>query len=267
MSRFNLLAEPWIWVITDEKGSSEQVSLIQCFQNAPEYKQLAGEVQMQNFAILRLLLAVLHTVFSRFDAQGRPYPYLELDEKHRQLAELDEDDLEEHQDNLMLTWEGLWNRKSLPEIVVEYLHIWQDRFYLFDNEHPFYQVTQEELLKRPIKAGRGGNPTEVEPKTINRTISESGNKVALFSPRYETGGNKNRLNEAELARWLILYQGVVGTGDKARYEEFEGTNSKGWIYDIGGIALRGRNLFETLLLNLVLLHPEEAYQTTIQRPC
>ncbi len=31
--------------------------------------------------------------------------------------------------------------------------------------------------------------------------------------------------------------------------------------------MRGRNLFETLLLNLVLLHPEEAYQTTIQRPC
>ena len=37
------------------------------------------------------------------------------------------------------------------------------------------------------------------------------------------------MNEAELARWLVLYQGVVGTGDKAGYEEFKGTNSKGWI--------------------------------------
>lgn len=50
--------------------------------------------------------------------------------------------------------------------------------------------------------------------------------------------NKDRMTEAELARWLVLYQGVVGTGDKAVYKDFEGTNSKGWIYDIGGIMLR-----------------------------
>ena len=267
MSYFNLLEEPWILVMTDEKGSSEQVSLVQLFQNAHRYEQLAGEIQMQNFAILRLLLAVLHTVFSRFDSEGQPYPYLALDERFKQQAELDEDDLEDYRDKLMASWEDLWQRKSFPEIVVDYLYCWKDRFYLFDKKHPFYQVTREELLTRPIKAGRGSNPTEIYPKTLNRTISESGNKSALFSPRYEAGANKNRISKAGLARWLILYQGVVGTGDKARYENFEGTNSKGWIYDIGGIALRGANLFETLLLNLALLHPEEKYQLTIQRPC
>jgi CRISPR system Cascade subunit CasA len=261
------LEEPWILVLTDEKGSSEEVSLVQLFQNAHKYKQLAGEMQMQNFAILRLLLAVLHTVFSRFDSQGEAYPYIVLDERFKQLEELDEDDLEDHQDNLMATWENLWKRKSFPEIVAKYLYCWKDRFFLFDDKHPFYQVTKDELLKWPIKAGRGTDPTEIHPKTLNRTISESGNKLALFSPRYEIEANKNRISEAELARWLILYQGVVGTGDKARYAGFEGTNSKGWIYDIGGIVLRGKNLFETLLLNLVLLHPEKKYQTTIQRPC
>ena len=267
MSRFNLLEEPWIWVITDKKGSSEQVSLIDLFQNAHIYKQLAGETQMQNFAILRLLLAVLHTVFSRFDSQETAYPYLVLDDRFKQLEEVDEDDLDEYADNLMATWQGLWERKSFPEIIVEYLWLWKDRFYLFDNKYPFYQVTKEELEQRPIKAGRGSKPTEIMPKTINRSISESGNKIALFSPRYETDGNKNRISEAELARWLILYQGVVGTGDKARYADFEGKNSKGWLYDIGGIALRGLTLFETLVLNLALLHPEEQYQAMIQRPC
>lgn len=252
--------------MTDEKGSSEQVSLIQLFQNAHRYRQLAGEMQMQNFAILRLLLAVLHTVFSRLDSQGKPYPYLVLDGKFKQLTELDEDDFGDHQDNLMDTWESLWRRKSFPKIVVDYLYCWKEQFYLFDNKHPFYQVTKEELLKRSIKALGGTNPTKIHPKTLNRTISESENKTALFSPRYEADKNKNRIGEAELARWLILYQGVVGTGDKARYEKFKGTNSKGWLYDIGGIALQGENLFETLLLNLVLLHPEEEYQTTIQRP-
>lgn len=267
MSRFNLLEEAWIMVMTDEKGSSEPVSLVQLFQNAHNYKQLAGEMQMQNFAILRLLLAVLHTVFSRFNFEGEHYPYMVLDERFKQQEELDEDDLEDHRENLMATWKGLWQRKSFPEIVGDYLYCWKDRFYLFDEKHPFYQVTKEELFKRPIKAGRGSNPTEVYPKTLNRTISESGNKIALFSPRYGVAANKNRISETELARWLILYQGLVGTGDKARYEEFEGTNSKGWIYDLGGIALRGDNLFETLLLNLALLHPEEKHQASIQRPC
>ncbi|HZK27256.1 MAG TPA: type I-E CRISPR-associated protein Cse1/CasA [Thermoclostridium sp.] len=266
MNRFNLLEEPWILVMTDEKSTSKQVSLVQLFQNAHKYKQLAGEMQMQNFAILRLLLAVLHTVFSRFNFEGEPYPYLTLDERFRQEAELDEDDLEDHKDNLMSTWEALWQAKAFPEIVVDYLHHWEERFYLFDEKHPFYQVTNEELFKRPIKAGRGSSPTQVYPKTLNRVISESGNKIALFSPRYGVDENKNRVSETELARWLILYQGLVGTGDKARYEDFEGTNSKGWIYDIGGIALRGDNLFETLLLNLALLHPEEEYQTSMQRP-
>lgn len=267
MSRFNLLEEPWIPVMADDMGSTEEVSLIELFLNAHKYKQLAGEMQMQNFAILRLLLTVLHTVFSRFDARGEPYPYLALDEKFRQLQEVDEDDLEEHEENLMATWEALWNRRSFPEIVVEYLHKWKEHFYLFDDRHPFYQVTKEELLKRRIKAGRGSNPTQIWPRTFNRTISESGNKIALFSPRYEFDGNKDIIIERELARWLVLYQGVVGTGDKAVYEEFKGTNSKGWIYDIGGIALRGKNLYETLLLNLVLVHPEENYRTSIQKPC
>ncbi len=158
MSRFNLLEEPWILVMTDEKGSSEQVSLVQLFQNAHRYKGLAGEMQMQNFAILRLLLAVLHTVFSRLNSQGQPYPYLAIGEKFKQEAELDEDDLEDHRDNLMATWKALWQGKSFPEIVVDYLYCWKDRFYLFDNKHPFYQVTQEELLKRPIKAGEVVTP-------------------------------------------------------------------------------------------------------------
>ncbi|HBG02794.1 MAG TPA: type I-E CRISPR-associated protein Cse1/CasA [Firmicutes bacterium] len=266
MGRFSLLEEPWILVMTDDRGSSEEVSLVQLFQNAHRYRQLAGEMQMQNFAVLRLLLAVLHTVFSRFDAQGRAYPYLVLDERFKQLNELDEDDLKDHQERVMKTWEELWKRGSFPKIVVEYLVCWKDRFYLFDNKHPFYQATKEELIKRPIKAGRGTNPTEIRPKTMNRTISESGNKTALFAPRYEADANKDRISEAELARWIVLYQGVVGTGDKAVYKDFEGTNSKGWIYDIGGIALRGDNLFETLLLNLALLHPHEGYRATIQRP-
>ena len=37
--------------------------------------------------------------FSRFDARGKPYPYLVINEKTQMTRRLDEDDLEEHADN------------------------------------------------------------------------------------------------------------------------------------------------------------------------
>ena len=73
MSRFNLLEENWIAVMTDDKGSIREVSLIDLFNNAHNYVGLAGDMPIQDFAVLRMLLAVLHTVFSRFDAEGNPY--------------------------------------------------------------------------------------------------------------------------------------------------------------------------------------------------
>ena len=64
MSRFNLLDEPWISVVYDGKGSTKDVSLQDLFTNAHQYKELAGDTKTQDFAVLRVLLAVLHTVLS-----------------------------------------------------------------------------------------------------------------------------------------------------------------------------------------------------------
>ena len=55
------------------------------------------------------------------------------------------------------------------------------------------------------------------PKNINRLISESGNKVALFAPR--TTNNKEILTEAECARWLLTFQGYTGLSDKVIFGE------------------------------------------------
>ena len=60
---FNLLDEPWIRVIDKDCGIHE-VSLIGLFERAHVYRDLCGELPTQDFAVLRLLLAVLHTVFS-----------------------------------------------------------------------------------------------------------------------------------------------------------------------------------------------------------
>lgn len=73
MIEFNLLREPWIRVMTDDCGI-EEISLIEALTRAHEFRALAGELPTQDYAILRLLLAVLHTIFGRVDEEGNAFP-------------------------------------------------------------------------------------------------------------------------------------------------------------------------------------------------
>ena len=68
---FNLLDEPWIRVMTRERKIDE-LSLPEALIESHKYVDFAGELEPQNVAVLRLCLAVLHTVFSRYDVDGKP---------------------------------------------------------------------------------------------------------------------------------------------------------------------------------------------------
>ena len=61
---FNLLHEPWIRVMRPD-ATVEELTLPQALTRAHEYCSLAGEMTTQDIAMLRLLLAVLHAVFTR----------------------------------------------------------------------------------------------------------------------------------------------------------------------------------------------------------
>lgn len=270
ISRFNLLDEPWIRVITDYKGNMKEVSLVEFFRNAQTYKNFAGDMLIQDFAVIRFLLAIIHTVFSRFDASGNEYKYIKLDENYKPLnpeEKIDEDDEHDYVEALEETWKSIWRKKQFSEIIIKYLEKWRDRFYLFDSEYPFYQVTKSDISpEKIVSLGRpNSNPTKIFGKTLNRLISESGNKIKLFSPNIEE--YKDFLTEAEIVRWLITYQGYIGMSDKAVFGKEKYTASKGWLYDVGGIELEGENVFETLMLNCVLIHPEEVYRIFNQKPC
>ncbi|WP_353893856.1 type I-E CRISPR-associated protein Cse1/CasA [Proteinivorax hydrogeniformans] len=262
MGKFNLIEEPWISVLTDEKGTTKEVSLIDLFQNAGRYKDLAGDSPTQNFAILRLLLAILHTVFSRFDADGQPYHYFEIDDRLRQISTIDEEDVEDYSEDLYRTWNEMWQNKEFKDIIYQYLNTWHDRFYLFDDKFPFYQVTEAVIAPDKISKKKASS---VSGKTINRLVSESGNKIALFSPKH--GSNKEILTAPEIARWLVTFQGYSGLSDKVIFGKEKYRASKGWLFDIGGVFLKGNNLFETLLLNLVLVHPKSEHIEYKQKPC
>ena len=263
MGEFNLLTEPWISVITDDRGKTEEVSLIDVFKNADKYISLAGDMKAQDFAVMRVLLSVLHTVFSRFDGNGNPYDYLELDEKFMQKAEVDEDDEEDYLDDLTNTWIKIWKEGKFPDIIETYLEKWKDRFYLYDDEYPFFQVTAKDFEGE--KYSSKGSP--VQGKNINRLISESNNKISLFSPKKDIKDNKNVLSDSEATRWILTFQQYTGLSDKARFTKDKYKASKGWLFDLGGVYLEGNNLFETLWLNCILVHPKEEYRLTVERPC
>ena len=277
MGRYNLLDEAWIPVLRKDTGKVEEVSLLTLFSQAKEYYALAGEMETQNFAILRVLLAILVTVFTRVDAEGEPYDCLMLDEtKGARLIlkePVDEVDADEYMDALDETWETIWKKHRFPEVVCQYLEAWRDRFYLLDETYPFFQVTKQNLESRPKEKQKKATNQEtiVMGKQINRLISESGDdktkKPAIFSP--VVGERKNRLSEAEFVRWLITAQGYIGTFDKCIFMlDEKKKNSKGWLYDIGGIYMEGDDLFETLWMNTMLHHVMgEQYTIVPQTPC
>lgn len=109
---FNLLDEPWIRVMLPDCAVRE-VSLLEALTRAHAFSALAGELPTQDMAILRVLLAVLHTAFSRTDADGRTH-------------------LIEDKDDALGRWQALWALRRFPEEPVRaYLEKWRERFYLF----------------------------------------------------------------------------------------------------------------------------------------
>lgn len=263
MSEYNLLDEPWISVVTDYKGTTKSVGLKEFFRDAHKFIALAGDMPTQDFAVMRFLLAILHTVFSRYDAAGKAYEMLEINDRMQQVEKVAEEDQEDYHDALMKTWQDLWNAGKFPDIVNEYLEAWKDRFYLFDDKYPFYQVTEAEIDPSNISSKEAG---KISAKTVNRLISESGNKVALFSPKY--GLNKEHLTYAEITRWLVTLQSYIGLSDKTAFGSEKYKASKGWLFDLGGIYLSADNLYKTLLLNLRIFNKSnEHFNFNIQNPC
>ena len=218
-TEFNLLQEPWIRVRMRDYTVKE-VSLTDALLHAQEYVDLAGEMPTQDAAMLRLLLAVLHTVFSRVDAKGDPAPLVTTDKA-------------------LLRWGELWKLGHFPEQPLrDYLDKWQERFWLFHPERPFWQVPEAKI------------GTEYAASKLNGELSESSNKLRLFSAY--VGNGKAELSYAQAARWLLSVNGYDDTSAKPKGKGLPSVGA-GWLGKLGYIQAQGKNLFETLMLNLTFL--------------
>lgn len=115
MSDFNLVDEPFL-LVEDESGLTAELSLRETFRRSSHLRRLVGDVPTQEFAFLRLLLAILH------------------------------DSLHPGRND----WERFW-REGLPSAVIDgYLDEWHDRFWLFDEQRPFMQVAGLQTAKKEV---------------------------------------------------------------------------------------------------------------------
>ena len=218
-TEFNLLEEPWIRVLQPD-CTVREVSLTQALLNAQDYVDLAGELPTQNVAVLRLMLAVLHTVFSRVDTENNPVKISNAAAAIRQ-------------------WKQLWDLGHFPRQPIQgYLEQWHERFWLFHPEYPFWQVPGAKI------------GTEYTAAKLNGELSESGNKLRLF-PAY-AGTGKAKLSYAQAARWLLYINGYDDTSAKPKGKGLPSPGA-GWLGKLGLIYAVGNSLFETLMLNLTLL--------------
>ena len=231
---FNLIYEPWIAVRAAD-GSSKEISLLELFKGSVQYQSLAGEIPAQNAAVLRLLLAILHGALEGKDIEGEPFS----------------DDSEEQIDDALDLWANIWQSGFPYSRIEAYLTKYKERFYLFHPTTPFYQLA--ELEKRDDAFG---------PFNISKLIgdlAESDNKKRLFAAR--SGEGKDSISYSEATRWLLYYISYAETFGKIEAKGKKGKQDPsvgvGWLGKLGVVFALGNNLFETLMLNLVLFNRDE----------
>lgn len=225
---FNLIDEAWISVITED-CKIQDISLREALLNAHNYAGLSGETKTQDFAILRLLLALMYTIFYRYDLDGE------------KIDPADDENI------TMDNWETMWKKGYIPAAPVEkYFSEWHDRFWLFDDERPFYQTN---AAKEKVPQGKNTRGTHFSSAKMIGTLSQSDNRQRLFSDRAEHG---IMLSYPEAARWLLnlnCFDDIAAKYNDKAANIIMQVPARAWVGNLGLIAVKGKTLFETIMLN------------------
>ncbi len=209
---FNLIDEPWIAVL-DRDGLVVELSLSELFEHAESIDQIVGEVPTQQFAILRLLLAILHR------ATGGP--------------------------KSLEAWMTLyrdWARAA--QFATSYLERFRHRFDLRHPAEPFFQVADLRTAKGEVSGLEkliadvpNGSPyfTTRLGRGLERIGWAEAARWLVHVQAFDTSG---------------IRSGAVGD---PRVKGGKGYPiGPAWAGQLGGVSLVGTSLAETLLLNLVV---------------
>lgn len=202
---FNLVDEPWIPCIFLD-GSEAQLGLLDTLVRAHEIRELFDSSPLVMTALHRLLLAILHRSL-------------------RGPATLNE-------------WKSYWQRACWDEKgISDYFNQWKDRFDLFDQNRPFYQVTRmKETREHPVQ--------------ILALEAAAGNNPTLFDHSFSM--SPSALMPHQAARYLIARQAYsIGFGKSSPFYFKDSPLIRGYT-----ILTIGNNLWETLALNLIAYNEE-----------
>ncbi|MDR2372811.1 MAG: type I-E CRISPR-associated protein Cse1/CasA [Bifidobacteriaceae bacterium] len=213
---FDLIDEPWLAVL-DHGAQRKEVSLRELFAGAQAARQLAGELPTQNFAVLRLLIAILQR--SVFQARA------------------DDDPID--------VWSDLWEADRLPlDLIDAYLERHRQRFDLLHPVTPFFQVAGLTTAKGP-------------PGPVKKLVADVPDGHQFFSSRSGLEATRLAFGEAarwlvhlQAFDTAGIKSGVLGDPTVKGGKSYPiGT---GWAGKLGGVYAEGADLRQTLLLNLVL---------------
>ncbi|MFD3524941.1 type I-E CRISPR-associated protein Cse1/CasA [Streptomyces sp. NPDC058653] len=213
---FDLTNRPWLPVqFTD--GQERELSLLELFDQAGDIRRLVGDLPTQDFALIRLLLAILH------DALG--------DDQEDGQAPADTD-----------AWGELWLEETPFAPVVGYLDRYRDRFDLLHPERPFFQVAELRTAKDEISS-------------LNRVVADVPNGEPFFSMR-RPGVDRLGFAEAArwLVHTQAFDSSGIKSGavGDPRVKAGKGyPQGLAWAGNLGGVLIEGDTLRETLLLNLM----------------
>ncbi|GAA0966152.1 type I-E CRISPR-associated protein Cse1/CasA [Acrocarpospora macrocephala] len=227
---FDLTRRPWL-PVQYKSGAEGELSLQDVFARAGELRRLVGDIPTQEFALLRLLLAILH------DAIDGP-------------CDLDD-------------WQELWENGLPADVITGYLD-GSDRFDLLHPTRPFFQTA-------------GLNTATGEVSSLDRIVADVPNGAPFFTMRAR---GTQRLGFAEAARWLVhahafdtsgIKTGAVGDPRVKGGKVYP--QGVAWAGTLGGVLVEGKDLRETLLLNLVAFDTDnlridsENDRPAWRRPC
>lgn len=215
MTSFDLRHEPWIPVLTRDH-QTRRVGLLEVFAEAKQILAIATELPTQQFALTRLLLAIMHA------AADGPQTLTEWR-------------------NIRSDWDGF------QTAIADYLDEYRDHFDLFHPQVPFMQVPNLRTAKGEVTG-------------LERLIMDVPSGEQYFTTR--AGAGLERVSFGDAALWLVNVQAYDVSGIKSgavgdpRVKGGKGYPiGTGWAGQLSGIQARGEDLFETLMLNLVVPSP------------
>ena len=204
MNKLNLTEEPWIPCVMAD-GTFSELSLFDTLAQAHDIREITADSPLVVVSLHRLLLAILHRNFGpkNFDE-----------------------------------WKNLWQKDFWDaEKLKLYFDKWKHRFFIFDEERPFYQY--------PKVTKKGGVDSDRLPIETLMQEKATGANATLFDHSFKS--QERSCSPATAARYLIARHSFsLAGGVSSPFNLSNGILVKGF-----SILVIGDNLFQTLALNLI----------------